>query len=668
MRPTAFVTGALLVTASAAWAGPAIVFTSPARHSQAAPTTQVAITFDQPVLPASVTASSFRVFGRETGTASGTIDFLNANQTIRLTPSRPFSVGEVVLVNVSHDVLGADSMPVRAAGFAWQFSIGVTTQTAGTFQQIDVMSNRTGGPGGPQTRIYGALQADLDADGWIDLTTVNEVSGDLRVFMNRGDGTGLYHPFLQPPYPIGLEASPNEPADFDNDGRIDVVVSAAVGGGVWIAHGDGDGTFSGSQSVATGNEPHGVAVLDVDGDGDPDIVDAVQADDHLALLLNNGSGVFGAPTFFDSGCGGEWALATADMNNDYIFDLVAGCVDDSDGAVLLGNGNGTFTALPPTDAGGPPWQVALGDVDGDGDIDAAYGNSFAANGGILLNNGSGVITLADTVAVPGHTPASDLADLDGDGDLDWILSSYGAGLWRIYWNDGAGNFGSPTDIDAPSNPSCAVPVDFDNDGDIDLALSDEISDVVLLMQNENGPSPLCPVTPATCRAPAQGGKAILLLKDKASDPQDKIMWKWLKGATTPKSDFGDPIDSDDYALCLYEDEGGTDELRTSVVAGHGGQCGNRPCWAEKTYGWLFRDSNGSPTGASVLKLKEGLTDGAAKILFRGKGGALAMPNLSQLTGTLTVQLHRSGGAPCFEATFSLPFILSDGETLKDRAD
>src|SRR5262249_55632162 len=156
-------------------------------------------------------------------------------------------------------------------------------------ETIDVMSNRTGGPGGPQTRIYGALQAHLDGDGWIDLPTLNEGSADLRVFMNRADRSGLYEPFLAP-VTIGRRSSPNEPGDFDNDGKMDIAVSATDSGGVWIALGNGNGTFATPQAVLTGNEPHGVAVLDVDGDGDMDIVDAVAADDKFALLINNGSG------------------------------------------------------------------------------------------------------------------------------------------------------------------------------------------------------------------------------------------------------------------------------------------------------------------------------------------------------------------------------------------
>src|SRR5262245_1091769 len=74
-----------------------VVSTSPARNTFAPAGTTVAITFDQAVLPASITGASFRVFGRATGPASGAITFSNGNQTLTLTPSRPFSAGETVV-------------------------------------------------------------------------------------------------------------------------------------------------------------------------------------------------------------------------------------------------------------------------------------------------------------------------------------------------------------------------------------------------------------------------------------------------------------------------------------------------------------------------------------------------------------------------------------------
>ena len=89
--------------------------------------------------------------------------------------------------------------------------------------------------------------------------------------MNRADGTGLYEDAFLGPFPVGVEASPNEAADFDHDGNMDVTVAATSSQSAWISLGNGDGTFAAAQSVTVGNAPHGLAVLDIDGDADLDI-------------------------------------------------------------------------------------------------------------------------------------------------------------------------------------------------------------------------------------------------------------------------------------------------------------------------------------------------------------------------------------------------------------
>jgi len=652
---------ALLAGAGTALAAPPqVVATGPVSNAMAPANTAIAITFDQPLLPATVTASSLRVFGKQSGRATGPITFSNANQTVTVTPSQPFAAGELVLVNLANTIQAADSTPLRAAGYAFQFLIQ-TQPAARVFDSIQTQSNKTGA----QTRIYGASAADLDDDGWIDLATVNEVSADLRVFMNRADGSGLYESVKLPPFPIGVESSPNETADFDQDGKIDLAVSAAQGDGVWIVRGAGNGAFSGSQVVPTGDEAHGVAVLDVDGDADLDIVDALAGDNEMAVLLNDGGGTFGSPTYFDSGCSGEWGLASGDLDGDGITDLVVGCVGDQQIGVMLGNGDGTFTVLPSQNADGSPWQVTLGDVDGDGDLDATLANSYQSNGGgLLLGNGDGTFGAPITVDTGGHAPATDLGDLDGDGDLDWVLSGFGGGLWKLYVNDGAGNFTFDQEFAATANPSCAVLLDVDNDGDLDMGLTDEIDDTVTILQNTNGPSPLCPPSPAVCRGSAQSGKSSLTMKDKSPDKGDRLVWKWAAGLTTPKADYGNPLGSDDYAVCLY-DQGA---LLTSVTADGGGLCAGKPCWVEKPTSFLYKDKDLTPTGAQSLQLVEGLTDGKAKITLKAKGVPLAMPNLNGLVGPIDVQLHRSGGGLCFGSVFSAPFLKSDGSTFKDKAD
>src|SRR5262249_51758401 len=91
--------GVLLATGPAS--AISVVSLSLSRLGIASRTSPVTITFDRAVDHASITADSFRVFSKQSGTASGPFTFSPDDTAVTLTPSRPFLGGEVVHVNLS---------------------------------------------------------------------------------------------------------------------------------------------------------------------------------------------------------------------------------------------------------------------------------------------------------------------------------------------------------------------------------------------------------------------------------------------------------------------------------------------------------------------------------------------------------------------------------------
>lgn len=475
-----------LASGAAATAGSlTVVALEPAARSlTAARDSAVAVTFDRPVDPATVIArDTFWAFGRWSGPVDGAFSFEDGNQTVVLTPDLPLAAGETVMVVLSSDLAAMDGSPMRDAGYSYQFWVASAASDL-EFVESDAMTTRS--TPGESSRAYGGFATDLDGDGFSDLTIVNEDTSDLRVFLNRGGGSGLFDPFLTPTNPTGIVPSPSEPGDFDRDGHADVAVANIAGNSVSILLGNGDGTFQDQQEVAIGGQARGVAVLDFDGDGDLDIVANSGPTGDFAALTNDGSGAFGPPQQFGSGNAMPWGLGATDMNEDGVLDLVSGRQGAAVVMVWLGDGDGTFTPLSPVDVGGAVWMLALGDVDGDGHDDVSAANSSANNGAILLGDGLGGLGPPDTYAVDPFAIATDLGDLDGDGDLDWIVASF-SGDWSLWLNDGDGTFTFEREFAAPQAASCSLMVDVDNDDDLDLALIDELADLVLVFHNLGQP-------------------------------------------------------------------------------------------------------------------------------------------------------------------------------------
>jgi len=254
--------------------------------------------------------------------------------------------------------------------------------------------------------------------------------------------------------PAGLAAA----GDLDEDGDLDLVTSVASDGprcGLAVALDRG----AGPQEVARLPLPQlcdGLALGDVDGDGDLDIV-ASQGGPFgqgsaIALLLNHGDATFASPRALPAGGAGPAGLLAADLDGDGWPDLAVALHGVLGGgrqvAVLRNDGAGALrpaqtTTLPLAGAAAPR-RLAAGDMDGDGttDLVAACDGSRLV---VLFQRGgafvAGPAIDARRAASRGAALPADvaLADADGDGDLDAL---YGGAVLLL--NDGAGALAART--------------------------------------------------------------------------------------------------------------------------------------------------------------------------------------------------------------------------------
>ena len=264
---------------------------------------------------------------------------------------------------------------------------------------------------------------DLDGDGRPDIVTAS-LGGELGVALSTPDGSHLPRPPTATGQdPVGLALS-----DLDDDGALDVIVShfkfgVPAQGRVTVHLGLGDGSFGPADETVVGNNVGPLGVADVDGDGRLDVVTC--RSDVLLTLPGLGDGTLGALVPTGVGFAGTVprALELADLDDDGVPDLLA-----ADGTGLLhalrGLGDGTFLQLQVQPTGGVGSDIATGDIDGDGLLDAAVVHVGDADGTTVWLAGLGDGTLGAPITVAAVSPSSSsvaVADVHGDGIPDLVL-------------------------------------------------------------------------------------------------------------------------------------------------------------------------------------------------------------------------------------------------------
>ena len=264
---------------------------------------------------------------------------------------------------------------------------------------------------------------------------------------------------------------------------------------------DGQGTYSSAGVLAPGapelRSARAVVLGDVDLDGDLDVLAGGQSE-QTRLYRNEGGGVFQDVTAAKMPDRRDLteALALLDVDGDGDPDLVIGTTSGLD-ALLLNDGTGRFTVGA---AGLPPRMddtraIASGDLDGDGDPDLVFGHDELVR--FCRNDGTGLFEDAGefTPLASGEVTSLALSDVEEDEDLDvWIGTTEGSSLLLV--NDGTGTFtdetGTRTHQEA-GRTDALVAGDFDGDGDVDLYEGHPEGDQILTNLHRQLGAPLFPL-------------------------------------------------------------------------------------------------------------------------------------------------------------------------------
>jgi hypothetical protein len=334
-----------------------------------------------------------------------------------------------------------------------------------------------------------AAAGDFNGDGKPDLAVGNTLSANVSILLNKGDGT------FNNAVNYNADQNPEGTAvgDFNKDGKLDVAVGNFLGGpsstgNISILLGNGNGTFQTAVNYAAGS-PSKLTAIDLNADGNPDLVTASWITDKATVLLGNGNGTFQSAVTYSVGTQPR-EVAVGDFDKDGKLDLTVANFNSSDVSFLKGNGNGTFqAAVQIAVPAGAPTGIAAGDLNGDGKLDLALAAPNAAVAIVLLGNGNG--TFQSAVGYPTGAPANSpkIADFNGDAKQDVaVVNDNGTtGNVVVFRGNGDGTLQSGASYPAQRSAFSLTISDLNVDGKPDAVVTNNslaLANVLL-----NSPSP-----------------------------------------------------------------------------------------------------------------------------------------------------------------------------------
>jgi YD repeat-containing protein len=316
------------------------------------------------------------------------------------------------------------------------------------------------------------------------------------------------------------------------------------------------GSTMGQSLVAISDPLTGAAVgagkallLDINGDGLPDVIDASAPGQHriwLSQIASDGTHHLIGPT--DSAVGnstnfpiGTLSVTPLDVNGDGYTDLI----NNANAKVLMNDGSGDWARIADFLPGGldvtQTGTLRFFDYDGDKRIDVLEQTADTSITSVYRNNGDGTFAKIGVQQLGKvFTPLTQMADINGDGLLDVVvIDTTGGGSITYRINLGWGNWSQDGWITVPFTGTAAdlnnlLIEDINGDSLRDMLIVQQTS--VTYMLNRNGSSFDLPHTITSAvggsTLPERGNGATVVTADMNGNGTQDVVWIDSSGKVT----------------------------------------------------------------------------------------------------------------------------------------
>jgi hypothetical protein len=251
---------------------------------------------------------------------------------------------------------------------------------------------------GNNNEIDGIATGDLNNDKNLDIVVVSTSASNFGVFLGQGNGSFSQ----QTTYSTGTNSVPLELAlgDLNGDNILDLVVSDTTPSALLIFLGNGNGAFTQTYTLSTGNNsgPYGIAINYFNKDSHLDIAVGNSFANNVGIFLGDGTGNFGSQTTYSTSSDPS-SLVAADFNRDSVLDIATANYLGKNTSVLRRN---------------------------DDDIFGQQNTFSTSNGSFPFGYGNRNFKKQKTYSTGNDSYPDDIAvkDFNGDSQFDFISANY----------------------------------------------------------------------------------------------------------------------------------------------------------------------------------------------------------------------------------------------------